>query len=186
MLEAQSSTVETFGWWQTEEYVPPPVVDVSAGMSVWDRSYIISRFVSHSQSSRLIQLAWEWDTILNMASYIYSWDSGTSCITKSTRGHCLELPMLCIMDQLTSTHHTPLNVHLFLTAPSPQNYKEGHISTHRIWWQGRTSINPHLVKLWNCFLFSQGKVPRNEYGNVELFQPSMLPPGACHIKSELM
>jgi len=34
VLEAQSSTVETFGWWQTEEYVPPPVVDVSAGMSV--------------------------------------------------------------------------------------------------------------------------------------------------------
>ena len=29
VLEAQNSTVETFGWWQTEEYVPPPVVDVS-------------------------------------------------------------------------------------------------------------------------------------------------------------
>jgi xeroderma pigmentosum group C-complementing protein len=28
----------------------------------------------------------------------------------------------------------------------------------------------------------QGKVPRNEYGNVELFKPSMLPAGACHIQ----
>ncbi|XP_031558895.1 DNA repair protein complementing XP-C cells homolog [Actinia tenebrosa] len=27
-----------------------------------------------------------------------------------------------------------------------------------------------------------GKVPRNEYGNVELFKPSMLPPGSKHIK----
>ena len=27
-------------------------------------------------------------------------------------------------------------------------------------------------------------MPRNEYGNVEMFLPSMLPPGACHIKSE--
>ena len=30
----------------------------------------------------------------------------------------------------------------------------------------------------------QGKVPRNEYGNVELFQPSMLPPGGAHVKSK--
>ncbi|EDO36142.1 predicted protein, partial [Nematostella vectensis] len=27
-----------------------------------------------------------------------------------------------------------------------------------------------------------GKVPRNEYGNVELFKPTMLPPGTRHIK----
>ena len=32
----------------------------------------------------------------------------------------------------------------------------------------------------------QGKVPRNEYGNVEMFQPSMLPPGACHLRSKLI
>ena len=30
----------------------------------------------------------------------------------------------------------------------------------------------------------QGKVPRNEYGNVELFQPCMLPPGTKHIQSK--
>ena len=29
IFEAQNSTVEVFGKWQTEEYVPPPVVDVS-------------------------------------------------------------------------------------------------------------------------------------------------------------
>lgn len=29
----------------------------------------------------------------------------------------------------------------------------------------------------------QGKVPRNEYGNVELFLPCMLPPGTRHIQS---
>lgn len=33
-------------------------------------------------------------------------------------------------------------------------------------------------------LFLQGKVPRNEYGNVEMFKPSMLPVGGAHIKSE--
>ncbi len=27
-------------------------------------------------------------------------------------------------------------------------------------------------------------MPRNEYGNVELFLPSMLPPGGVHIRSE--
>lgn len=29
-----------------------------------------------------------------------------------------------------------------------------------------------------------GIVPRNEYGNVELFKPSMLPKGTVHLKSE--
>ena len=32
--------------------------------------------------------------------------------------------------------------------------------------------------------FAQGKVPRNEYGNLELFKPSMLPVGAAHIPSK--
>ena len=32
----------------------------------------------------------------------------------------------------------------------------------------------------------QGKVPRNEYGNVELFQPCMLPPGTKHIQSKFI
>ena len=27
----------------------------------------------------------------------------------------------------------------------------------------------------------QGRVPKNEYGNIELFQPSMLPEGALHM-----
>ena len=31
---------------------------------------------------------------------------------------------------------------------------------------------------------AQGKVPRNEYGNLELFKPSMLPAGGCHIASK--
>lgn len=31
---------------------------------------------------------------------------------------------------------------------------------------------------------SGGKVPRNEYGNVELFKPSMLPKGCVHIPSK--
>ena len=31
----------------------------------------------------------------------------------------------------------------------------------------------------------QGKVPRNEYGNVEMFKPSMLPIGGAHVQSEL-
>ena len=30
----------------------------------------------------------------------------------------------------------------------------------------------------------QGKVPRNEYGNVELFLPSMLPKGTVHLQSK--
>ena len=31
-------------------------------------------------------------------------------------------------------------------------------------------------------LMLQGKVPRNEYGNVELFKPSMLPGGTVHLQ----
>ncbi|CAB3998693.1 DNA repair complementing XP-C cells [Paramuricea clavata] len=40
-------------------------------------------------------------------------------------------------------------------------------------WQTKEYIPPPVV---------DGKVPRNEYGNVELFKPSMLPAGACHIQ----
>jgi xeroderma pigmentosum group C-complementing protein len=29
-----------------------------------------------------------------------------------------------------------------------------------------------------------GKVPRNEYGNVELFKPTMLPKGTVHLASK--
>lgn len=31
---------------------------------------------------------------------------------------------------------------------------------------------------------TNGKVPRNEYGNVELYKPSMLPRGCVHIPGE--
>ena len=40
-------------------------------------------------------------------------------------------------------------------------------------WQTEDYVPPPVV---------DGKVPRNEYGNVELFKPSMLPEGACHIQ----
>ena len=33
-LERENSTVEVFGRWQTEVYVPPPVVDVRYTISV--------------------------------------------------------------------------------------------------------------------------------------------------------
>ena len=42
-----------------------------------------------------------------------------------------------------------------------------------------------MTKRGQFFCF-QGKVPRNEYGNVELFKPSMLPAGACHIQGTIM
>ena len=40
---------------------------------------------------------------------------------------------------------------------------------------------------WQTEIYSpppvvDGKIQRNEYGNIELFQPSMLPKGACHIQ----
>lgn len=28
----------------------------------------------------------------------------------------------------------------------------------------------------------QGKIPRNNFGNIDMFKPSMIPPGAVHIK----
>ena len=31
----------------------------------------------------------------------------------------------------------------------------------------------------------QGRVPKNEYGNIELFQPSMLPKGALHMTGSI-
>ena len=40
-------------------------------------------------------------------------------------------------------------------------------------WQTEVYVPPPVV---------DGKVQRNEYGNVELFLPSMLPKGACHIQ----
>ena len=39
-------------------------------------------------------------------------------------------------------------------------------------WQTELFVPPPAV---------DGKVPRNEYGNVELFEPWMLPPGTVHI-----
>ena len=40
-------------------------------------------------------------------------------------------------------------------------------------WQTEVYTPPPVV---------DGKIQRNEYGNIELFQPSMLPRGACHIQ----
>lgn len=40
-------------------------------------------------------------------------------------------------------------------------------------WQTQVYTPPPVI---------DGKIQRNEYGNVELFQPSMLPKGACHIQ----
>ena len=37
---------------------------------------------------------------------------------------------------------------------------------------------------FNFLIFFQGIVPKNEYGNVELFKPSMLPEGAVHLPSK--
>lgn len=39
-------------------------------------------------------------------------------------------------------------------------------------WQTELYMPPAAV---------DGKVPRNEYGNVELFKPWMLPPGTTHL-----
>ncbi|XP_065912771.1 DNA repair protein complementing XP-C cells-like [Dysidea avara] len=41
------------------------------------------------------------------------------------------------------------------------------------YWQTEVYTPPPVV---------DGKIQRNEYGNIELFQPSMLPKGACHIQ----
>ena len=40
-------------------------------------------------------------------------------------------------------------------------------------WQTEVYAPPPVI---------DGKIQRNEYGNIELFQPSMLPKGACHIQ----
>ena len=52
----------------------------------------------------------------------------------------------------------------------------------------KNSIDPvlPLYGKWQTELYipppaKDGKVPRNEYGNVELFQPSMLPMGTVHL-----
>ena len=47
-----------------------------------------------------------------------------------------------------------------------------HLLTHTLTHTG--SRKAILVSL-------QGQVPKNEYGNIELFQPSMLPEGALHM-----
>jgi len=50
----------------------------------------------------------------------------------------------------------------------------------------RDKVKIDLFGLWQTEIYKpppivDGKVPRNEYGNVELFQPSMIPPGGVHI-----
>ncbi|XP_065066947.1 DNA repair protein complementing XP-C cells homolog [Rhopilema esculentum] len=50
----------------------------------------------------------------------------------------------------------------------------------------RDKVKIDLFGLWQTEVYKpppvkDGKVPRNEYGNVELFQPSMLPPGGVHV-----
>lgn len=44
-------------------------------------------------------------------------------------------------------------------------------------WQTEDYIPPIAV---------DGKVPRNEYGNVDLFKPCMLPGGTVHLQSKYM
>ena len=44
-------------------------------------------------------------------------------------------------------------------------------------WQTDAFIPPPAV---------DGKVPRNEYGNVELFQPSMLPGGTVYLEGDFL
>lgn len=55
-------------------------------------------------------------------------------------------------------------------APNPLGKKEVHLFGQ---WQTEDYVPPPVV---------DGKIPRNEFGNVELFKPSMLPRGATHIK----
>ncbi|KAK7102070.1 DNA repair protein complementing XP-C cells homolog isoform X2 [Littorina saxatilis] len=60
------------------------------------------------------------------------------------------------------------------------------------WNRGRDMINPEELDLelfgyWQTEEYIppiavNGKVPKNEYGNVEMFQPSMLPGGTVHLK----
>ena len=55
-------------------------------------------------------------------------------------------------------------------APNPLGKKEVHLFGQ---WQTEDYVPPPVV---------DGKIPRNEFGNVELFKPSMLPKGAAHVK----
>lgn len=55
-------------------------------------------------------------------------------------------------------------------APNPSGKKEVHLFGQ---WQTEDYVPPPVV---------DGKIPRNEFGNVELFKPSMLPKGASHIR----
>ena len=39
-----------------------------------------------------------------------------------------------------------------------------------------SSVNPQLI-----YPFVQGKIPKNDFGNIDLYVPSMLPTGGTHI-----
>ena len=67
--------------------------------------------------------------------------------------------------KVVQSHYIKKNI-----APSPSGKKEVHLFGH---WQTEDYVPPPVV---------DGKIPRNEFGNVELFKPSMLPKGACHIR----
>ena len=46
----------------------------------------------------------------------------------------------------------------------------------------RVKLYINYLFLKNIFCWTQGKVPRNAYGNVELFKESMLPAGTVYLK----
>ena len=52
------------------------------------------------------------------------------------------------------------------------------------------NVNFQVFGEWQTKLFEappavDGMVPRNEYGNVELFKPWMLPPGTVHVQETI-
>ena len=55
-------------------------------------------------------------------------------------------------------------------SPNPSGKKDVHLFGQ---WQTEEYVPPPVVN---------GKIPRNEFGNIELFKPSMLPKGASYIR----
>lgn len=50
------------------------------------------------------------------------------------------------------------------------------VRRHTLFWPSSLKLTP-IVR-------DQGKVPKNSFGNIDLFVPSMLPRGAVHLRSE--
>lgn len=182
---------ELFGRWQTEDYIPPAVVDVSHIHCSFYRITTVYYWLLYYINTPCEQLHNKVCGII--CSYCRNWmqllESLNTCLCGVPTCFCIfpRCPtqaclyfydkichLSCTIIIRHNSRHTSLCVVLNHFSTFPYCFALACLYSHAVYCCSRG------VYLLSFLL--QGIVPRNEYGNVELFKPSMLPAGACHIQ----